>query len=294
MSIVRVAVDLMGSDSSPQLLFEGVSQVSREVPLVVLGTEEALASLPPHSLETIVTPEYITMEDHPLRSVRSKKGSTIHKGIELLDKGAVRAFVSAGNTGALIASAALFLSPLPGIERPGLLTVIPTAKKPLVVLDVGGNVTSQASHLVQYAEIGASFSRKLMGVETPQVALLNIGTEAIKGREEHKKAYEILSTKKGQYQFIGNIEGKQALTGAIDVLVTDGFTGNVFLKAIEGAAGIVVDVCKVTDPAVRKIFHHQEYPGAVMIGVEGVVIKAHGDVTPTGFAQSIRLAKSLI
>jgi glycerol-3-phosphate acyltransferase PlsX len=311
----RIGVDLLGSDTPPELL---LSAVIKELPdlergafLTLFGTEELFKNLPSSSpISRVIATEIITMEDEPLIAARRKKNSSIVLGMRMLKQRALDAFVSAGNTGALMASAHLNLPMLPKIARPALLTLLPTKNKDIAVLDVGANVTCKADHLLQFASMGLAY-QKTRGIAHPTVGLLNIGSEAKKGTPELREAYQRLKLLNKDSAldapiFIGNVEGRNAFQGEIDVLVTDGFSGNVFLKTAEGMAAFILDELQSSateegSPALKtllstlqKRLHYAEYPGAILCGVEGIVVKCHGDSSPSALLHSIRVATSLI
>jgi glycerol-3-phosphate acyltransferase PlsX len=237
------------------------------------------------------------MDEHPLHSLRRKKNASIPVGMRLLKEGKIDAFVSSGNTGALVSSAKMILSMLPGIHRPALLALMPTKKNPVAVLDVGANIQVKAQHLVQFAHVGAAY-QKARGIDHPTVGILNIGSEALKGTSELRLAYQkLLNLKNAPFRFAGNIEGKSVFDGDVDVLVTDGFTGNIFLKTAEGIASLILDRLHAHIPAselkklnisdLQRHLHYAEYPGALLAGVRGIVIKCHGYTTPQGFANGV-------
>lgn len=321
---MRIGIDLMGSDSSPQALFDAVLHVAKQLDssycLVAIGTPSVIDDLKRlHSLslsqknaaqiEFYLASDTITMRDEPLTAVSLKKGSSLVLGIRLLKKERIHAFVSAGNTGALIASATLNLPRLPGVKRPALLVVLPTLSGSVAVLDVGGNVSYTAQHLIQFARMGAVYQRCGQGIEMPRVGLLNIGIEAQKGTSAVRKAYQTLQASAEIFphmKFIGNIEGGDVFQGKVDVLVADGFTGNVFLKTAEGVSSFVfeciVKALKNGDATstletlqhLRNQLHYSEYPGAIVCGVEGVVIKCHGHSSSQAMCNGIRGAIALV
>lgn len=312
----------MGSESSPGVLFEAVlasaSYLSKQDSLVVFLTRFAMESilrdsrfscfLDEHSglVDLHVVEEEISMEDDPLAAVRLKKESSVVVGLRLLKERNIDAFVSAGNTGAIVAAAALIL-PKMGLDRCCLLASLPTKKDPLAVLDVGGFLDPTPEILLQYARIGAFYQRALLGKETPNVGLMNIGVESKKGTGEVREAYRLLKQEEGgQFHFVGNIEGREAFEGGVDVLVTDGFTGNVLLKVSQGVSSFIFDYLKseikeILNDEVHQViddlhrhFRYDEHPGAFLCGVEGLVIKCHGAATVRSMIQSILGAKRLV
>lgn len=317
---MQIGVDLTGGDRSPQLLFESVLQLADRIPdasltLVVFATPAVIQEMTMRSgwnekwtpsqsslrIQFQPVSEVITMDDDPLLAVRRKKNAALILGMHLLKRGEIDAFVSSGNTGALIASAALNLPALPGIKRPALLAMLPTAKGSVAVIDVGGNVACKAAHLVQFAYMGAAYQRCFYQIPQPKVGLLNIGIESKKGTSELREAYHRLQELSQEHliDFIGNVEGREVFQGGIDVLVTDGFTGNVFLKTSEGISSFIIEHLKKSiDPAVlptlQSHFSYDEYPGAVVCGVEGIVVKCHGHTSPKGMLNAILGAINLV
>lgn len=312
---MRIGIDLMGGDTSPDNLFDAVLQAVKaydaSFTFVVLATpdiiqrlKEKVSPLQTGALvEFCSVQEVITMCDEPLASVRRKKGASLVIGMRLLKKRRIDALVSAGNTGALLVAATLSLPLLPGIKRPALLATLPTEKGQVAVVDVGGNVSCKAHHLIQFAHMGAAYQRCSQGIERPRVGLLNIGVESQKGTQELRHAYQILAdTPEEGLLFAGNIEAREVLQGRIDVLVTDGFSGNVLLKSIEGASAFILQVLaerktegmKECLHELRTHFSTEEYPGAILCGVEGVVVKCHGNATARAFYHGIQGAITLV
>jgi len=312
----------MEGDSSPHLLFPAVLQAASMLDLshqfLVIVTKDVAEKLSERlnapenvkvrpSIAFHVVADTIAMEDDPLGAVRRKKGSSIVVGMRLLKKRRIDAFVSCGNTGALIASAALSLPKLPGIKRPALLAALPAERGSVAVIDVGGNVYCKARHLIQFAYLGAAYQRAVNDIPVPTIGLLNVGIESKKGTQELREVYEFLEAhcqpKLGEtafgMKFVGNMEGRDVFKGEVDVLVTDGFTGNVLLKTAEGAASFIfsslietlkdnlsVDLKQVLSE-LQKQFNYAEYPGAIVCGVEGIVIKAHGSASAGALLNSI-------
>ncbi len=303
----RIGIDLMGCDTQPEQIALAIADLMPDLPpsfsVVLLGTPLTLPAHP--RIEYFLAEEFISMDEDPLHAIRRKKNSSICQGIQMLRAKEIQAFISAGNTGALIASATLSLSKLPGIQRPALLTLLPTSgMQSVAVLDVGANPTAKAEHLLQYASMGLAF-QKSAGIENPTVGLLNIGTEAGKGTPEVREAYSKLTSLNAadpsRPTFIGNVEGRDAFNGHVDVIVTDGFTGNIFLKTAEGIASFILsqiesstaenkDASHLSDllSGLRKRLYYAEYPGAVVCGIEGIVMKCHGDGKPSAFRESLK------
>ena len=313
-SSFRIGVDLMGSDAAPGTLLKAVVALSSTLPknirLVLLGSSRLfLENSLPNSIEAISAKEVISMEDDPLIAVRRKKKSSLLVGIDLLKKRKLHALVTAGNTGALLASAKLFLPMLPSIARPALLALLPAQDKEVAVLDVGANLTCKAEHLYQFALMGIAY-QKTRGVSNPVVGLLNIGSEKKKGTPELRKAYEKLEQlNKGSRSFkpfVGNVEGRAVFKGKIDVLITDGFVGNVFLKTVEGIGAFLLEGLEKSIgeesslnlknilSSLRYRLNYEQYPGAILCGVDGIVIKCHGDGSPEALTHSIEAAARLL
>lgn len=311
----------MGSDRSPEILFEAILEMAKELgptySFLIFATSEVydkvFESLRPFlksrnvaHIDFILTPEVILMQDDPMEALRKKKNSSLVQGIKSLKKRVIQGFISCGNTGALVLASALSLPRFFQVDRPALMTFIPSVDGSISVLDVGGNVQYNASHLVCFADLGASFCRIHKNIETPKVGLLNIGIESKKGTKEHRTAYEILSQPSHRYEFIGNIEGREIFKTEFDLLVTDGFSGNILLKTIEGAGEYVIQIVK-EELKKNKVSHteelfkqlkkrlsYTEYPGAVLLGLDGLVMKCHGDASPNALKKSIETAISFI
>lgn len=305
----RIGIDILGSDTAPEAFFSAVKKLydtyRDTAEFVIFGNE----ATPSSEIPFILAKEVITMEDDPLVAVRRKKDSSLLMGMRMLQKKEIDAFVSAGNTGALIAAAKMHLSTLPGIARPALMALMPTQKKEIAVLDIGANVAYKGDHLLQFASMGIAY-QKTRGVTHPTVGLLNIGAEQKKGTPELREAYQRMQSlnKPGIAQpvFVGNIEGRDVFKGEIDVLVTDGFTGNIFLKTAEGIASFILGelshkLGKEAPPSIQEAFtnlyeglHNTINSGAIISGVEGVVVKCHGNASPEALVASIKSAIRLL
>jgi glycerol-3-phosphate acyltransferase PlsX len=299
---MKIGVDLMGGDNPPKVLLQLLKSLPSDVQPVPIGLPEFHDSY----FDYVSAPQFISMEESPLTALRRKKESSLCVGLRLLKEKKIDAFVSAGNTGALISASKMILGNQPGILRPALLAAMPTKKHPVAVLDVGANVEVKAKHLVQFALLGASYA-KSKGTSLPKVGLLNIGSEAIKGTTELRLAYQKLQNYPNPpFQFVGNIEGKSVFDGDVDVLITDGFTGNIFLKTAEGIASLTLDLfstllspnqIKNLSPQLRDLqrnLHYAEYPGALLVGAAGIVIKCHGYSTPEAFLNAVLGAADLV
>lgn len=292
----------MGSDNTPSSLLGAAVSLLSSLPsfieLVAIGTAEYEKSALFSGLVFYRALDAIEMDEHPLLALRRKKHSSLSIGLRLLKEGNLDALVSAGNTGALVSASKMILGTFPHILRPALLAMIPTKKFPVAVLDVGANVQAKARHLVQFARLGVAY-QKARGIKTPRIGILNIGSEASKGTSEIRLAYQELT----QFSsFAGNIEGKSVFDGEVDVLVTDGFTGNIFLKTSEGIASLVLDRLHAHIPKAIRVhlddlqrhLHYAAYPGALLCGVKGTVVKCHGYSTPEAFANGIRGAVEFV
>jgi glycerol-3-phosphate acyltransferase PlsX len=319
---VRIAIDAMGGDSGPSTMVEGAYLATRAYPhlTVLLHGDETqikreLARFPALAdrSEVMHAPHVISGEDKPSQAIRRSRDSSMGMAIAAVKAREVGATVSAGNTGALMAMAKLALRTMPGIDRPALAALLPTlGDNDLVLLDLGANTECDARNLVQFAVMGAAYARTVMGLQRPRVRLLNIGTEELKGTEELRDAAQALRDAGHlPLQFDGFIEGDRLGRGEADVIVTDGFSGNIALKTIEGTARFVADLLKraftssvrskigflISRPATELLRHHLDpnnHNGAVFLGLNGIVVKSHGGASPQGVANAIGVAVKLI
>jgi glycerol-3-phosphate acyltransferase PlsX len=298
----------MGGEASSLEIFEAILAIHHEIDsgdsLIAISQHSVLPLLrrtygsSVNAIEFCTTEESIEMEEAPLLAVRRKKDSSMAAGIRLLKEKQIDAFVSSGNTGALVAFAKLHLPMLPNIERPALLVTMPTEKGKVVVLDVGANIKPKPNHLVSYALLGSFYRQCMFQEDNPSIGLLNIGVEEQKGTQEVKEAYQLLQ-KQFQGSFLGNIEGREVFQGKIDVLVTDGFTGNVFLKTAEGISSFLAEYLGKHFPIPETVSHlHQrfnyaEHPGALLCGVDGIIVKCHGFSNKQALKNGIRGAFTL-
>lgn len=299
-----IGIDLLGSDLPPEALLRALlscaSGLDERVHLTLLGTPDLFTAVDPPSPQISFCPvsEVIAMHDSPLGAIRQKKDSSLCTGIRLLKAGHLKAFISAGNTGALMGCAAIELKCLPSIKKPALLALLPTQQGEVAVLDVGANTSCTPENLLQFAHMGAAF-QKSRGHTLPRVGLLNMGTESSKGPPFLREAYALLS-QAASFHFAGNIEGRDAFEGHIDVLVADGFAGNIFLKTAEGLASVILEelLSIPRGAAVARALQHKlqyrEYPGAILCGVDGLVIKCHGGAGALSLTRSIQTATQLI
>jgi len=309
---MRIALDAMGSDRAPTTEVEGavlaLQSLEVEFQLVFVGdrprVEQALEQFPDvprDRIEIVHAPQRIEMSESPVTAVRRKRDSSIAVGLGLLARREVDAFISAGSTGAVLAGSLMILGAVPGVERPSVGTILPASKGHVLLIDAGANVDSRPSHLVQFAHLGATYASDVLGVESPRVGLLNIGEEPEKGDERTLQTYQLLS--ESSLNFVGNIEGRDIIAHRCDVLVCDGFVGNVLLKFYESVAGFILHLLRqeVAEANVQidlrrlnRILDYTEYGGAPLLGVNGVVIVCHGGSPPKAVANAVRMAAQSI
>lgn len=302
---LRIGIDLMGNSLSPSVLLDALLSIPKQngVELAPIGTPDLESKC---SSLFYSAPDFITMEESPIRALKQKKNASMLFGLRLLNDGEIDAFISAGSTPALILGAKTILSSLPGIKRPALFSYFPTKKDPVAVLDLGANVQCKAIHFVQFALMASAYLQ-VNGVKIPKVGLLNIGKEPLKGTSALKEAYQMLKKMDNpSFKFSGNIEGKSVFEGNVDALITDGFTGNVFLKTAEGIANLILErmqssldekTLSLLGPKLadlQKHLHYAEYPGALLLGVNGIVIKSHGHSSTKAFINAIYGAIALV
>jgi phosphate acyltransferase len=306
---MRIALDAMGSDRAPAVEVAGAIEALRstdaDLTIVLVGDrtviEQALddhPDAPRDRIEILHAGDRIGMGDSPAQAIRRKPDSSIVVGLNLHKRGEADAFISAGSTGAVMAGSLLFLRALPGVDRPAIGTVLPTARGPLLLLDAGANVDTRPHHLLQFAHLGAIYAEDLMGLESPRVGLLNIGEEPEKGDERAFESHRLLAATQ-KLHFVGNVEGRDVVHGACDVLVCDGFIGNVLLKFYEAAAGFLIGLVQQeieatgADVDLRRIYEVMDYAtygGAPLLGVNGVTIICHGGSPPRAICNAIRVA----
>jgi phosphate acyltransferase len=312
-----IAVDAAGGDYAPNEVIKGAFLAAEEydVEVVLVGKKSLIHVITARykkksGVSIVDASQIIEADEHPIRAVTSKPDSSIVVGINLLKEGKVQAFVSAGNTGALFGAAFLKLGKIEGIERPAICAILDiTESTPALLLDAGANADCKPFYLVQFAEMGNAFAKRVIGIESPRVALLNIGVEEAKGNRLAIETYELLKTNPN-INFIGNIEANEIPKGKADVVVTDGFTGNIVLKTIEGL-GDAVQNYKQLWQSINKAFQvhgsalahsvgldnwakkldFREYGGACLLGVNGNVIKAHGRSRSQAIKNAINLAR---
>ena len=307
--MIRIALDAMGSDVAPQIPVEGAVRALAELPpsceILLVGRaadiEAALAQheIPDGRIQIVDAPEEIGMSEKPLAAIRGKRRSSIRVGLELQKQGDADAFISGGNTGAVMAGSTLLLGLHPGVERAAIATLFPTVSKPVLVLDAGANIDCSPRELQGFAHLGSVYARDVLGRPDPTVALLNIGEEEGKGNEAVREAYLLLKQDEG-IRFIGNVEGRDLLSGECDVVACDGFVGNVLLKFYETVAQMFSELFeREVDPEVlespgmqrmTKVLDYNATGGAPLLGVRGVSIICHGNSSARAIKNAIRVA----
>ena len=306
--MLPVAVDALGGDKAPAEIVAGAKQAAAEgIPILLVGPADLqdIGELPLH-----VATEFIDMHEDPASSVRNKKDSTLVVSAELVRDGKASAMISAGNTGATMASALLRMGRIKGVKRPAIATPIPVpGSTPTVMLDAGANAEVEAAWMTQFALMGTVYARARFGIEKPRVGLLSIGEEPGKGDTLRKETYELLSVASG-INFIGNVEGRDIMTPDVDVVVTDGFTGNVALKTLEGTMRMIVkelfasigepqykEHTEALMPALLNLyakFDPDSTGGAILLGVDGVCIISHGSSSARAMLNGIKVAKDMV
>lgn len=309
---MRIALDAMGGDRAPGVIIEGalaaVSEMESAIEVILVGRRDAIESemkrrgiksdriLIEHASETIA------MEEQPSATVRKKKDSSIAVGLRLVKDGKADGFISAGNTGAVVANALFILGRIRGVKRPAIATYVPTETGGCILLDVGANIDCKPEHLLQYGIMGACYASRVLGRTNPRVGLLNVGEESTKGTETIREAHRLMS--ESDLNFIGNVEGRDIFAGSVDVAVCDGFVGNILLKFAESVVGMVYSVMRdalssslrgkvgglLLKPAFRELkarFDYAEYGSAPLLGVDGICTIAHG-------SSSVRAIKNAV
>ena len=300
--MTRIAVDAMGGDRGADEIVAGALEAqSAELTPVLFGP----AGLDAHGLDLHETPDVVEMHEKPAEAVRAKPQSSLVASVRAVGEGRADAVVSAGNTGAMLAAGLLELRRIPGVLRPAIAVPIPARRGPSVLIDAGANANARAEHLLQFATMGAVFAEEILDLPNPEVRLLSIGEEREKGNQLTLEAHELLAA--SDLNFAGNCEGRDILAGAADVVVTDGFTGNVTLKALEGTIRTLLDALReeitataagklgglLIRPAARRLRHRLDpdtYGGAYLLGLRGLAVIAHGNSSPTAIANAVRLA----
>jgi phosphate acyltransferase len=313
-----IAVDAMGGDYAPSVIVDGAVAAARELDarVALVGLEDVVraelqrtGAEDDERISVIPASEVIDMAEHPANAVRQKTDSSIVVGMRQVKDGQAAAFVSAGNTGAMLAAGLFHLGRIPGVERPAIATVFPTRGGFTLILDVGANSDCKPEYLVQFGLMGAAYAEQVLDVAEPRVGLLSIGEEEGKGNQVVQRAHALMRERPGS--FLGNIEGKDIPAGAVDVVVCDGFVGNVLIKFAEGVASTIGGIIReeITSnplskllaaglrPAFRRAYgrlDYAEFGGAPLLGVQGVVIIAHGRSNARAVRSAIRVARRAV
>ena len=316
---MKLVIDAYGGDNAPAAVIEGVVKSLREwgdFDVILTGDEAGIRAelekrdFTDMSRVTIIhAPEVITCEEQPTVAVKRKKNSSLVEAMNVMARKEADCLISAGSTGAVLTGATLIVRRIPGVKRPALAPLLPTVSKPVMLLDSGANSNCKPEYLQQFAVMGAAYMEGVMGVSSPVVGLINNGEEAAKGSELSKAAYSLI--KEADLNFKGNCEAREIFSGKYDVLVTDGFTGNVILKEAEGFAEALFKILKrelrsslktklgagLAKPAfkrVKKQMDYAEYGGAPLLGINGGIIKAHGSSDAKAFVSAIRQARMYV
>jgi phosphate acyltransferase len=300
--MARIAVDAMGGDKGPEAVVDGALAARADgIEPILFGT----ASLDTKGLQLVPTTQVVAMDEKPADAFRTKSDSSLVRAVKAVADGEADAVVSPGSTGAMLAAGLVLLRRVPGVRRPAIAVPIPARRGPSVLVDAGANADCRAEHLLQFATMGAVFAEEMLGIARPEVRLLSIGEEPEKGNRLTLEAHALLAA--SDLDFRGNAEGRDVLEGAADVLVTDGFTGNVALKAVEGTIRTLLDSLReeitasatgtvgglLIRPAARRLRKRLDpdtYGGAFLLGLRGLVVIAHGNSSATAIANAIRLA----
>ena len=322
-----ILLDAMGGDNAPEATIKGAVKAVNEVDaeILLIGNEDIInakvkefygknsISEVSEKLKIYNTTETIEMCDIPTQAIKNKKDSSMVVGFNLLKEGKGDVFISAGNSGALLTGATLLVGRIRGIDRPALAGILPSYKSRLMLIDCGSNTNCKPINLLQFAQMATIYNRTTYGIENPTVGLLNIGTEETKGNELVKESYKLLKEKGEELNinFVGNVEGRDAFSGKLDILVADGYTGNVFLKTVEGVGKLVKRT--LTESLKKNIFtklgalsalpsinafkkemDYKEYGGALFLGVKKPVVKAHGSSDEKLFEYTIKQAEQFV
>jgi len=316
---MKIALDAMGGDFGPPNLVAGAVLALQEYPQIeklylvgdagLIKTELEKSSCGDARVEIVHATQVVEMSDGAVESVRRKKDSSVSRAVDLVKKGDADAIVSAGHTGAAVAATAIKLRTLPGIDRPGIAAVIPSETNVFVLVDAGANSDPRADHLVQYAIMGSVYSRHVLGYENPEIGLMSIGGEDVKGSELTKEVFKML--KESGLNFRGNVEGHDLFAHPVEVVVCDGFVGNVILKTCESVGDAIFKwlkhelvkskvrmagayLAQGAFRAIKKRVNYEEYGGSVLLGVNGICIIAHGASTPLAIKNALRVAAESI
>ena len=319
--MIRLAVDTKGGDFGPETTVYGACLAMHDNPelsFLLFGLPDEIEQAIPDfadrgRLEIISAEEEITDDDNPLKAIRKKQDSSIVKGLKAVAEGSADAFVSAGSSGAIYAGSLLHIGLMPDIKRPAAVSILPTVSKTApnyLLIDSGANTASKPEHLVQYGKLGSDIAGQLLGVENPRVGLLNIGSEASKGNDFTKTAHQLLETSE-ELNFTGNVEPNVLLSGTNDVVLSDGFTGNIMLKSVEGTAEILMNNLlntvqndeKLDENAVKAVedtvrssisrYTNEDIGGGFILGIKAPVIITHGAADRTMFKHSVEIAARL-
>ncbi|PPE04200.1 phosphate acyltransferase PlsX [Holospora curviuscula] len=317
--MIRLSVDLMGADAGVAELLKGLYLFHKrrlECTFLLFGTRAALSSelkrypLPKHLFEVVYAQDYVNSDAEVFRTLKSGIDTTMARALHSVVSGQAQGVISAGNTGVYLALSRFILKTLEGVFRPAIISQIPTCRGESVMLDLGGNLDNSSKVLVQYALMGKIFCQKVLGVESPSIGLLNVGTELQKGTDALKEAYDMLKHQKG-LNFYGYVEGNDISKGTVDVVVTDGFTGNVALKTGEGTMRMMSFMLNrvfrssfsarcagwIAKPFLQDLkayFDPRVYNGALWLGVRGVAVKSHGGTDSIGFSHALETAYDMV
>jgi glycerol-3-phosphate acyltransferase PlsX len=319
---MKIAVDAMGGDNAPKAVIEGVVGYVKDNPsgadVILVGDEvrikDELARLKAASCKNISifhASQVIEMHESPVLAIRKKKDSSVVKAASLVKEGKADALVSAGNTGALVASTKIKWRSLPGIQRPAIATVMPAPHGAFVLLDAGATPDCSPLNLLQFALMGNVYANDILNIKNPKVGILSFGAEESKGTSLTKEAFKLLQSQSTQINFVGNVEGSDLFTDKVDVIVCEGFMGNVILKTCESLAGALQHTVKeeIMKSALAKIgallilptfkrlakkLHYEEYGGAPLLGVNGICIKSHGRSSPKAIQNAMRVAEYMV
>lgn len=323
--MMKIVLDAMGGDNAPKVNVDGAIDALREfddIEIVLVGpqalmektigeyADQAACAVVRNRLHIANATEVISTEEHPVMALRRKKDSTFNVGMDLVRRKEAQAFVSAGSTGAVMAGAMFKIGRIKGVDRPAIGALLPVPGRPMLLVDAGANTDCKPEWINQFAMMGSIYMNRVMGVAKPEVGLVNIGVEAAKGNEQAQQAHALMSAQK-TYRFIGNVEARDTMAGQCDVLAADGFVGNVVLKNTEGVISalfgllkqgllgstkgkIAALLAKDTFRQLKSSFNSEEIGGAPLLGVEGVVIKAHGNSQARAIFCAIRQARTVV
>ena len=324
---MKILLDAMGGDNAPDAVIRGAVKAASEIKseIILIGNEEIInkkvkefynkGNITEVSSKITIkhTTEQIEMEDIPTQAIKHKKDSSMVVGFKMLKEGEGDVFISAGNSGALLTGATLLVGRIKGIDRPAIAPMLPAYKKSFLLMDAGANTNCKPLNLVQFAQMSTIYLKNTFGIDKPKIGLLNIGTEETKGNELIKETYQLLKNNSEEYgvNFIGNVEGRDAFSGEVDAVITDGFTGNVFLKTTEGLGRLVktnlkesllknlfTKICALPSlPAINrfsKTMDYKQYGGALFLGVKKPVVKAHGSSDEFLFYFTLKQAEEFV